>query len=159
LDFIWDFVTLINQSCTVISSLCLFIALPQNPPSIHLTQLKSSQSASPGYPCIHMLSEFPVCVPPRDFPPEPEVLMTHRLKWFFPVCGQTSPTFPSYDMDHTENDMSINSVVARIHCSGSMFTEPLASNGMKNTHTDTQTVGRDLLSTPVRWVQALWYTY
>jgi hypothetical protein len=61
-------------------------------------------------------------------------------------------------MDHIKNDASSNStIVARIHCRGIVFTEPLPSNIMRDTiykavskqqmndiHTSTQTDGRDL---------------
>jgi hypothetical protein len=46
-----------------------------------------------------------------------------------------------------------------IRCRGSVFTEPLPSNDKRDTHTDTQTDGRDLWSTPMRWVQLPWYTH
>jgi hypothetical protein len=39
------------------------------------------------------------------------------------------------------------------------FTDPLPSNGRRDTHTDTQTDGRDLWITALRWAQVPWYTY
>jgi hypothetical protein len=38
-------------------------------------------------------------------------------------------------------------------------TEPLPSNESRDTHTDTQTNGRNLWSTPLRCAQVPWYTY
>jgi hypothetical protein len=43
--------------------------------------------------------------------------------------------------------------------SGNVFTEPLPSIWKRDTHTDTQTDGRDLWSTQLRWAQFPWYTY
>jgi hypothetical protein len=37
--------------------------------------------------------------------------------------------------------------------------DPLPCNDVRDAHTDTQTGGRDLWSTPLRWVRAPWYTY
>jgi hypothetical protein len=39
------------------------------------------------------------------------------------------------------------------------LTEPLSCSDRKDTHTDTQTDGRDFLSTPLKWTQVPWYTY
>jgi hypothetical protein len=44
----------------------------------------------------------------------------------------------------------------RIRCHGNVLTQPLPSN---DNHTDTQTDGRDLWSTPMRLAQMPWYTY
>jgi hypothetical protein len=49
--------------------------------------------------------------------------------------------------------------VSRIRCHGNVFTEPFPSNINGDTHTDTQTDGRDLRSMSLRWVQLPWYTY
>jgi hypothetical protein len=38
------------------------------------------------------------------------------------------------------------------------LTEPLPWNDRKDTHTDTQIDGMDLLSTPLRWVRVPYYT-
>jgi hypothetical protein len=46
-----------------------------------------------------------------------------------------------------------SSTVACFHCSGNVFTELLPSNDNGDTHTDAQTNGMDLGSTPLRWVQ------
>jgi hypothetical protein len=43
-------------------------------------------------------------------------------------------------------------IAACIHCCD-MFTKPLPSNDREDTHTDTQTGGRGLCSTPLRWIQ------
>jgi hypothetical protein len=42
---------------------------------------------------------------------------------------------------------------------GIHFTEPLPSNDRRDTHTDTETNGRDLGSMLLRWAQMSWYTY
>jgi hypothetical protein len=42
---------------------------------------------------------------------------------------------------------------------GIHFTEPLFSNDMKDTHTDTQTDRRDLLNMPLKWAQVTWSAY
>jgi hypothetical protein len=61
------------------------------------------------------------------------------------VLGRTNHLLFRYDMDSIENDASNNSsIVACIRCSGNVFTEPLPSNEMRDTHTDTQTDGRVL---------------
>jgi hypothetical protein len=70
---------------------------------------------------------------------------------------------------HSSNNCCI---VARIRCRGNMlssrclatkegihFTEPLPSNDRRDTHTDTQTDERDVLSKPLRWAQVSWCTY
>jgi hypothetical protein len=63
----------------------------------------------------------------------------------------------SYETDIIENDVSNNSsILVCIHCRGNVFSDPLPN---KNTHTDTQTDGRDLKSTPLRWAQVRWCTY
>jgi hypothetical protein len=41
---------------------------------------------------------------------------------------------------------------------GLHFIEPLLSKGMRHTHTDTQTDGRHLWSTPLRWAQVPYHT-
>jgi hypothetical protein len=46
-----------------------------------------------------------------------------------------------------------------IRCRGNMFTEPLTSNDIGDTHTDTQTDGWALWSTPLKWTQMILYTY
>jgi hypothetical protein len=51
------------------------------------------------------------------------------------------------------------SIVVRILCRGNVFTELLSSNERRVTHTDTESDGRDLWSTPFRWAQVSWYTY
>jgi hypothetical protein len=47
-------------------------------------------------------------------------------------------------MEDTQTHASSSSIVACIRCRGNVFTEPLPSKERKDTHTDTQTDGRDL---------------
>jgi hypothetical protein len=55
-------------------------------------------------------------------------------------------------MDRTEKDVSNDSSFFRVFASARKFlTELLPSKYMGDTHTDTQTDGRDLRSTPFRW--------
>jgi hypothetical protein len=42
---------------------------------------------------------------------------------------------------------------------GTHFTKPSPSNDRRDRHTDTETDGRDLLSTPLKWAQVTLYTY
>jgi hypothetical protein len=79
----------------------------------------------------------------------------------------------SFDKDRTENDTSNNSsTVALFVATGTClpsrclakkgrihFTERLPSNDRRDTHTDTQTDGRDLWSTPLRWAKVPLYIY
>jgi hypothetical protein len=65
---------------------------------------------------------------------------------------------PWYDTDRIENETRNNSsVVAYVFVAAVSFTEPLPSND-KGIHIQTQTDGRDLLSTALRWAQVPWYT-
>jgi hypothetical protein len=84
LDFIWGLVTLINQNCTVISSLSAYslpyhriphesVWLSSNLHNLHLQDILAY---------IHFLSFQFMSL---------QSLM-HGLKWFFLVCGHTSPT-------------------------------------------------------------------
>jgi hypothetical protein len=66
----------------------------------------------------------------------------------------------SYDTDHIENDVSNNcSIVACVFVAALMFLQSrcLATTG--ETHTDTQTDGKNLWSTPLSWAQVPWCTF
>jgi hypothetical protein len=49
-----------------------------------------------------------------------------------------------------------SSIVECIRCHGNVFTEPLPNKERRDIHRDTQTDGRYLWSTPLRWAQLPW---
>jgi hypothetical protein len=85
-----------------------------------------------------------------------------RLQQLFLAAGTS---LPSYYLSATEIDKPTDARVKTFFCScvyirsyGSAFLKPLPSNDRKDTHTDTETDGRDIWSMPFWLAQLPWYT-